>query len=87
VYVPGPKRRYGYYVFPVLLGDQLVARVDLKADRKNSSLQLLGAWSEPGHPASEIAEPIRHELDTLRRWSHLDDLTISPNGDLAPALR
>jgi uncharacterized protein len=87
VYVPGPKRRYGYYVFPVLLGDQLVARVDLKADRKNSSLQVLGVWSEPGHPASEIAVPIRHELDRLRRWLHLSDLTIRPNGDLAPALR
>jgi hypothetical protein len=87
VYVPGPKRRYGYYVFPVLLGDQLVARVDLKADRKNSSLQVLGAWSEPGHPASKIAVPIRHELETLRRWLNLNDLTIRPNGDLAPALR
>jgi hypothetical protein len=87
VYVPGPKRRYGYYVFPVLLGDQLVARVDLKADRKNSTLLVLGAWTEPGHPASEIAVPIRRELDTLRRWLHLNDLKVSPNGDLAPALR
>jgi uncharacterized protein len=48
VYVPGPKRRWGYYVLPLLYGDRLVGRMELKADRKAGALQVLGAWWEDG---------------------------------------
>jgi uncharacterized protein YcaQ len=88
VYVPGPKRRYGYYVLPVLLGDELVGRLDLKADRKASVLRVAGAHVEPGLSRSDgaVAEAMAVELDAMRSWLRLDDIAVATNGGLAEAL-
>jgi uncharacterized protein YcaQ len=87
VYVPAPKRRFGYYVFPVLHGDQLAARVDLKADRQRSTLLVLGAWSEPGQVIPDHAPALGQELHNLRDWLKLSHVQVIPNGDLARALQ
>jgi uncharacterized protein YcaQ len=55
VYVPAPKRRWGYYTLPILYGDELVARLDPRLDRASATLQIRGFWHEPGAPVREAA--------------------------------
>jgi uncharacterized protein YcaQ len=87
IYTPPPKRIYGYYVLPFLLGDELVARVDLKTDRKGSALLVQAAWREPGVPEEEVAAELMAELREMARWLELDRITIAERGDLAVELR
>jgi hypothetical protein len=86
VYVPEPRRRYGYYVLPLLLGDELVARFDLKTDRKASVLRVPGAHIEPGADPRAVAPAAMEELDALRGWLGLDHIAVGSRGDLATAL-
>jgi hypothetical protein len=87
IYVPEPKRVYGYYVLPFLLDEELVARVDLKTDRKKGSLLVRGVFAEPSVDRARVGRELREELELTASWLGLDDLVVSPNGDLADAVR
>ena len=89
IYVPAIKRVYGYYVLPFLLGDDLVARVDLKADRSRGvpTLQVKGAFGEVGIDQEVVAAALAVELADLALWLGLDDVRVEDNGDLAATLR
>ena len=85
--MPAPKRRYGYYVLPFLLDDQLVGRVDLKADRANRTLLVKHAWIEPGADETRVAWELLEELRLMAAWLELDRVEVTGRGDLGPRLR
>jgi uncharacterized protein YcaQ len=86
IYVPAPKRQFGYYVWPFLLDGQLVARVDLKAERTRNALHVVGAFAEPDQQPSRVAEALAVELRGMASWLCLADVTVGSKGDLAASL-
>ncbi|MEJ1087226.1 crosslink repair DNA glycosylase YcaQ family protein [Microbacterium sp. Mu-80] len=86
IYVPAAKRRYGYYSLPVLVGDRIVARVDLKADRAASTLQVQSAWWEPHADRQHDDARIAEELVRAALWQALERVSVSGWGDASDAI-
>jgi uncharacterized protein YcaQ len=84
IYTPEPKRRFGYYVLPFLQGDDIVARVDVRSDRRAGVLRVPGAFSEDGKPV-DVAR-LAAELRLLAQWQGCDAIDVGGRGDLAKAL-
>lgn len=82
IYVPEPKRVYGYYVLPFLYEGDLVARVDLKTDRRRNALNVKGAFAEPDVDEKKVGRALRKELELVAGWLDLDDVIVDRNGDL-----
>jgi hypothetical protein len=75
IFVPREKRQYGFYVLPFLLGEKLVARVDLKMDRAKGRLRVLGKWFE-GRKTAAVDGALSRELRVLGNW--LRDMSPGP---------
>jgi uncharacterized protein YcaQ len=86
-YTPKHKRKQGYYVVPFLLGDRLVARVDLKSDRKASRLLVLGGHIEPHQSNRDVVPPLKAELERLAGWLGLGRVAPRGRGELVRELR
>jgi hypothetical protein len=87
IYVPEHRRSHGYYVFPFLLDGELVARVDLKADRSAGLLRVPGAFAEPGiADTSRVVAELAGALREMAAWLELDGIETGQRGDLVAAL-
>jgi len=86
IYVPKPKRRFGYYVLPLLVGDRLVGRVDLKADRANETLLVPGAFAEEGVDMVFAARHMASELHRMADWLGLGEISVGREGNLVGEL-
>jgi hypothetical protein len=87
IYVPKDQRKFGYYVLPFLLDGDLVARVDLKADRKGRRLLVQSAHLEPGREPTQVAPALAAELRAMASWLDLDEIEVVDRGDLGVPLR
>lgn len=93
IYTPAPKREYGYYCLPLLIGDQIVGRFDLKADRKAGVLLVQSAWREAGLTTGArrlkddaVVKATLEELREMAAWLGLGDVSVAPRGNLSVAL-
>jgi uncharacterized protein YcaQ len=87
IYVPAHRRSHGYYVFPFLLDGELVARVDLKADRAAGVLQVPGAFAESGiADRARVVAELAGALREMAGWLELDGIAVGQRGDLVAAL-
>lgn len=85
VFVPAPKRTYGYYVFPLLEGDRLIGRIDMKAHRDQSVLRVSALWPERTVRWSDARmRRLQAELDRVRRFAGLDDIEFAENWQKDP---
>ncbi|GAA4712695.1 crosslink repair DNA glycosylase YcaQ family protein [Pseudonocardia yuanmonensis] len=86
IYVPEPKREFGYYVFPFLLDGELVGRVDLKSDRAGGVLRVQAAFAEPGVAVPRVAAELAAELQHMAEWLGLEGVVVGERGNLAGPL-
>jgi uncharacterized protein YcaQ len=87
LYTPAADRKFGYYVLPFLCGEQITARLCLKADRQKSTLRVNSAHLEAGADAAATVRALRDELALMARWLGLDNVKIGRSGQLANPLR
>jgi uncharacterized protein YcaQ len=86
IYTPRRERAFGYYVLPLLLGERIAARVDLKADRKAGALIVAAAHAEPDVDRAEVLPALAAELRLIAAWLALPRIRVARRGDLSSSL-
>jgi uncharacterized protein len=88
VFVPEPKRVYGYYVFPVLEGERLIGRIDVKAFRDAGALRVKAFWPEAGVKLTKARRAkLEAELDRLAAFAGCERLEFADGWEREPKLR
>lgn len=86
IYVPAAKRKWGYYVLPFRVGDSIVGRVDLKADRQAGQLLVRASHEEPGTDRLLCCTRLAAELHALKEWLQLDAVCVTRHNDFSRVL-
>ena len=86
IYVPAAQRKWGYYVLPFRVGDEIVARVDLKADRQNAALLALAVHEEAGAARTVCVAALAQELRSLQRWLGLETIRVTRHNTISKQL-
>jgi len=86
IYTPKEKRKFGYYVLPLMVNGEMVGRVDLKADRASSTLLVHGAYCEPGAAINKVAAALAGELREMALWLSLEHIKVGRRGNAAQSL-
>ena len=89
VYVPAAKRRWGYYVLPILFGDRLVGRIEPRIDRRTDTLRIVGAWWEDGFdPLADgrFVPALADAIDAHRRFGEVRRVTFPRTASLRPVV-
>jgi len=87
IYVPANKRQYGYYVLPVMVDGDLVARLDVKTDRANGTLRIQSAHAEVGCDTKSNAQRVGDAVNDLAQLVGVEQVEVVDKGDFAPLLR
>jgi hypothetical protein len=73
IYTPAAKRRYGYYVLPIVYGHQLIGRIEAAADRKNRVLAVKNIWMEPGvRKTKKLSQALDRAISRLAGFNECD---------------
>ena len=86
IYVPQAARKFGYYVMPFLMDNQLVARVDLKAERQEATLMVKSSHVEEGQDSARVASELAKQLNAMSQWLGLEQVTVDRSGNLSTDL-
>jgi uncharacterized protein YcaQ len=93
VYVPEARRKWGYYVLPILFGDRFVGRIEPRIDRKAKTLNILGIWFQSGFEPMEeprFIPALRDAIEAYRSFVGADTVTwprTGPGRQIAKGLR
>ena len=82
IYVPEPKRTYGYYSLPVLHNGNLIARLDLKSNRQEKTLQVQSSWAEEGARLKFPSSAVSKHLAQIAKWQGLSSIQIASKGNV-----
>ena len=83
IYVPEPKRIYGYYSLPLLHNGELISRLDLKSNRQEKALQVKSIWAEEAKVAKFPAAAVNKHLTQIAKWQGLQTIEIANKGNVA----
>lgn len=87
IYVPAPKRIYGYYSLPVLHNGELIARLDLKSDRQNKTLLVQSSWAEEAKTGKFPTKALAKHLRDVAKWQGLPAIEVKAPGNVSLELR
>jgi uncharacterized protein YcaQ len=87
IYVPEPKRVFGYYSLPLLHNGELIARLDLKSNRQQKTLQVQSSWVEESKVSKFPKSAVTKHLSHIAKWQGLKEIELAKKGNVSLEVR